>query len=106
MAVVLLKGEVVETQDYLDSSPWASDERVIKLREKMEIVKVENFTTDYYNTETRSCSNELIIFLNTGDKLGEVVFEYSIGRPPHHHTLPQVRLKFRKTCGLPWRRAR
>lgn len=96
IAVVLLKGEVIETCDYLDDSPWATDERVNQLRAKMEIVEDDEFTRDYRDLKKRSCSNGLTVLLKNGGKLGEVLVEYPIGHPRRHDTLQQVRLKFRK----------
>ena len=37
MAVVLLKGAVIEPMDYMDSSPWAVDPRIDRLRGLMEV---------------------------------------------------------------------
>lgn len=96
VAVVLLKGEVIDTRDYMDSSPWASDERVDQLRTKMEIVEDEQFTRDYKDLKKRSCSNGLTILLNNGEELGEVLVEFPIGHPRRDDTLQQVRLKFRR----------
>lgn len=100
VAVVLLKGGVIDTRDYLDNSQWASDERVDKLRAKMEIVEDDQFTKDYRNPNKRSCSNGLTILLKNGGKLGEVLVEFPIGHPRRHDTLEQVRLKFTRNMRL------
>lgn len=48
IAVVLLKGSVIETVDYLDNSPWATDPRMDILREMMTVQEDERFTGSYY----------------------------------------------------------
>lgn len=92
VAVVLLKGGVIDTRNYLDNPQWASDERVDKLRAKREIVEDDQFTKDHRNLKKWSFSNGLTIFLKNVGKLGEVLVEFPIGR--RHDTLEQVRLKF------------
>ena len=49
VAVVLLKGSVISTLDYMDDSPWATDPQVDQLRAKMEVIKDSQFTEDYYD---------------------------------------------------------
>ena len=100
IAVVLLKGDVIETRDYLDSSPWASDSRVDLLRAKMEITEEQQFTLDYQNPQKRSCPNGLTVCLKDGSKMDEVLVEYPIGHPGRTDTLEQLRLKFRRNMSL------
>lgn len=100
VAVVLLKGEVIDTRDYMDNSPWASDQRVDQLRAKIEVVEDEQLTRDYKNLEKRSCSNGLKILLENGEELGEVLVEFPIGHPCRYDTLQQVKLKFRRNMQL------
>ena len=100
VAVVLLKGTVIETRDYLDSSPWASDPRVEVLRAKMEVVEEEQFTLDYQNPKKRSCPNGLTVCLKDGSQLDEVLVQYPIGHPGRTDTLEQLRLKFRRNMSL------
>lgn len=106
VAVVLLKGEVIETRDYSDSSTWASDERVDRLREKIEIVEDEQFSKDYKNPKKRSCSNALTIVLKSGVELDEVLVEFPIGHPGRPDTLQQVKSKFKKNMALAFEKDR
>ena len=106
VAIVLLKGDVIETKDYLDISPWASDPRVDVLRAKMEIVEEKQFTLDYQDPRKRSCPNGLTVCMNDGSKLDEVLVEYPIGHPGRTDTLEQLRLKFRRNMSLAFEKER
>lgn len=101
VAVVLLKGHVIETRDYMDESPWASDPRVDQLRARMQVIEDEQFTLDYQDPRKRSCANGLTVILKSGrGALPEVLVEYPIGHPRREDTLEQVRLKFRRNMRL------
>ena len=100
IAVVLLKGAVIETRDYMDNSPWASDPRVDVLRAKMDVVEEEQFTLDYQDPRKRSCSNGLTVTLNDGTAMDEVLVEFPIGHPGRGDTLEQLRLKVRRNLSL------
>ncbi|RAH76536.1 2-methylcitrate dehydratase [Aspergillus japonicus CBS 114.51] len=99
VAVVLLKGAVIETADYLDSSPWASDERVDALRAKMTVVEDPKFTADYYDPKVRTGANAITVELDDGRVLDEVVVEYPVGHPRRPDTLDKVLEKFRVNMG-------
>ena len=47
LAVTFFKGGQPEYCDYSDSSPWATNQRVASLREKMQFVEDEQYTKDY-----------------------------------------------------------
>lgn len=100
IAVILLKGAVIETVDYMDHSPWAVDPRVDHLRAAMEIVEDEAFTRDYYDKSKRSCSNAIQVFLRSGAPLEEVVVEYPIGHPNRADTFEQLKVKTRRNLRL------
>ena len=106
IAVILLKGAVIETQDYLDDSPWATDERINALRSKIDVVEDKQFTADYSNPKKRSCSNALTIVLQDGAELDEVLVEFPIGHPSRPDTLQQVRSKFEKNLALSFEKNR
>lgn len=100
IAVVLLKGAVIETEDYSDDSPWAADGRVDALREKMTVVEDEGFTQDYHDHKVRSGANGIRIVLADGRELGEVVVKFPIGHPKRTDTLDMVKSKFRRNMSL------
>jgi len=100
LAVVLLKGRVIETSDYHDESPWASDPRVDALREKMHIVEDEQFTRDYHDQKVRSGASGVKIITKDGAQLEEVVVEFPFGHPKRPDTLRKVKEKFRRNMGL------
>lgn len=103
IAVALLKGGVIETQDYMDDSPWASDERVDRLRAKIQLEEDKQFTADYRDPKKRSCSNALTIVLNGGVEMDTVQVDFPIGHPDRFDTLDQVRSKFRANMAIAFR---
>ena len=106
VAVVLLKGAQIETEDYQNDSPWASDPRVEELRKKTSMREDAQFTADYHNTEIKSLTNALAVTLKDGTKLKDVVVEFPEGHVKHPETLRMVRAKTKKNLGLklaPWK---
>ncbi|KAF7875014.1 hypothetical protein EAF04_002186 [Stromatinia cepivora] len=95
IAVILLKGSVIDTADYMDDSPWAQDTRVDNLREKMVVVEDEAFTRDYHDQKVRSGANAILVELGDGERLDEIVVEFPIGHPKRSDTLSLVKEKFR-----------
>jgi len=93
VAVVLLKGAQVDTEDYQDRSPWASDPRVEEIRRKITMVEDEQFTRDYHNQDVRSVSNALQVTLQDGTTLPEVIVEYPLGHVRRSETLDALKLK-------------
>ncbi|OCK74880.1 2-methylcitrate dehydratase PrpD [Lepidopterella palustris CBS 459.81] len=81
VAVTLLKGDWIDAVDYEDQSPWASDLRVDKLREKMEMVEDEQFARDFYDAKKRSGSSGVKVVLRDGVEMDECVVEWPIGHP-------------------------
>ena len=79
IAVVLLKGDLVEASDY--QSPWASDPRVADLRKKMVLREDKGFTEDYYNPEIRSIATGISIHLRNGMHIDEAVVHFPVGHP-------------------------
>ncbi|KAJ8121851.1 hypothetical protein O1611_g9992 [Lasiodiplodia mahajangana] len=92
IAVMLLKGDVIEVQDYQDESPWSSDPRVDELRSKITMAEDEEFTRDYHNQDIRSLANEIEITFNDGTKIKQRV-DFPAGHVRHAKTLPLVREK-------------
>ncbi|KAI9708947.1 MAG: hypothetical protein M1820_003641 [Bogoriella megaspora] len=103
VAVTLLKGSVVEAEDYEDTSPWASDPRVDDLRLKMDIVEDETFTQDYHDVEKRHVTSALAVTLKDGRILDEVTVPVAAGHPLSSDTEKEVRIKFVKNMGTMFR---
>ena len=97
IAVVLLKGSMIETRDYRDDSPWARDPRVEALRKKIDLEEDPQFTADYHNREKGSASSALKVSLIDGSELEEVLVEYPVGHPWRDDTIGLVKAKFERS---------
>ncbi|KAI4865619.1 MmgE/PrpD family-domain-containing protein [Hypoxylon rubiginosum] len=95
VAVSLMKGFFIDSDDYADRSPWASDPRVDALRDKMVIVEDEQFTKDYHDPEVDSKANAIQVKMKTGEDISEIVVEFPIGHRKHSKTLDFIQKKFR-----------
>ncbi|PYI00541.1 putative 2-methylcitrate dehydratase [Aspergillus sclerotiicarbonarius CBS 121057] len=100
VAVVLLKGAQIETEDYQDASPWATDPRVDELRGKITLEEDPQMTRDYHNPEIRSLANALRVTLADGTELDEVVVDFPVGHVRREETLEAVREKTKRNLGL------
>lgn len=100
VAVSLMKGSFIESKDYLDHSPWASDPAVDQLRERMVVLEDEQFTKDYHDPKVRSGANAIKVVLRTGEIIPEIVVEFPIGHPKHAETLELVKRKFEVNMSL------
>jgi 2-methylcitrate dehydratase len=100
IAVVLLKGTQIDTDDYQNGSPWATDPRVELLRQKISLVEDPQFTVDYHTLDKRSISNGLSVQLVDGTQLEEVVVEFPQGHVRRAETPSEVRAKARRNLGL------
>ena len=76
IAVPLIFGRLTAA-DYEDNI--ATDLRIDALRDKMFTVEDQQFTKDYHDPEKRSIANALLVELNDGTILDEVIVEYPIG---------------------------
>lgn len=76
VAVPLIFGRLTAA-DY--ENDIAKDSRIDILREKISITEFPQFTKEYLDPEKRSISNGLMIELNDGEILEEVVVEFPIG---------------------------
>jgi len=100
VAVVLLKGAQIDTKDYQDDSPWATDPRIEELRSKITMVEDKQLTRDYHNQDIRSIANALLVTFKDGSKLPEVVVEYPQGHVRRQETLELVDAKARRNLLL------
>ncbi|KAK8025206.1 2-methylcitrate dehydratase [Apiospora arundinis] len=101
LAVVLLKNGVeVETEDYQDDSPWATDARVEKLRSLISMEEDPQMTRDYHNPEIRSVGSAIEIFLKDGSTV-KTWQDFPLGHPARgDETDPMVRQKAVRNLGL------
>ena len=76
IAVPLIYGRLTAA-DYEDNI--AADPRIDALRDKMFTVEDPQFTKDYHDPEKRSIANALLVELNDGTVLDEIIVEYPIG---------------------------
>lgn len=85
-AVPLMFGRLT-ADDYTDSV--AELPEIDELRSKMYCIRDEQFTLDYHDPSKRSIGNALLIELNDGTVLDEIIVEYPIGH------------RFRREEGIP-----
>lgn len=100
MALALLKGSPPEYKDYSDDSPWASDERIDFLRERIFAVEDERFSAEYHDPAVRSMASAVSVEFLDGTKSDEVVIEYPLGNPKHRGTQEAVKEKVIKNLSL------
>ncbi|ETS77642.1 hypothetical protein PFICI_09704 [Pestalotiopsis fici W106-1] len=101
MAVVLLKNGVeVETEDYQDDSPWATDARVEKLRSIISMEEDVQFTRDYHNPDIRSVGSSMEFLLQDGTTI-VTRQDFPLGHPARgDETIPLVRQKAVRNLAL------
>lgn len=87
IAVPLIHGRLT-ADDYTDEVAIKNND-IDNLRSKMFCVRDDQFTKDYYDPQKRSIANALLIELNDGTMLDEIIVEYPIGH------------KFRRDEGIP-----
>ncbi|KAF8520459.1 2-methylcitrate dehydratase [Hysterangium stoloniferum] len=76
VAFPLIHGELT-SESYTDAS--AADPRIDALRAKIHCIEEPKFSVEYHDPERRSIGNALLVELNDGTVLDEVVVEYPIG---------------------------
>ena len=96
VAVVLLKGQLIEANDYQNNSFWASDPRVNDLRRKIVLREDEGFTKDYYDLDQRSAATGISISLKDGSYMEEAVVHFPMGHPSADGTEEGIDRKFRE----------
>ncbi|KAK7926521.1 2-methylcitrate dehydratase [Apiospora marii] len=100
-AVVLLKdGVAIETEDYQDDSPWATDSRVEQLRSIISMEEDVQLTKDYHNPDIRSAGCAMEIFLKDGTVISTRQ-DFPLGHPARgEETISRVREKAVRNLGL------
>lgn len=93
VAIPLIYGEL-NANHYMDDIALGNPE-IDVLRDKMECVVDEQFTKDYHDPEKRAIPNALLVELNDGTVLDEVVVDYPIGhRLRREEGIPLLLQKF------------
>ena len=96
IAVILAKGEMIEVDDYQDSSVWAQDPKVESLRAHIDMVEEPQFTLDYHAPTKRTVSTALTVVLKDSQAIEEVLVEYPMGHPLRKDTADAVKEKYAK----------
>lgn len=94
VAVTLLKGKFPTAHDYEDESDWAKDPRVDVLRNKMTMEEDPQMTRDYHSPSSRKGATALLVTMEDGTVLNEVLVERPIGHPWREETIDRTRDKF------------
>ncbi|MCL5023062.1 MAG: bifunctional 2-methylcitrate dehydratase/aconitate hydratase [Nitrospirae bacterium] len=95
-AIGLIFGEL--TADHYEDSV-ASDPRIDKLREKMEVVEDSRYSRDYLDPEKRSIANAVQVFFRDGSATEKVEVEYPVGhRRRRKEAIPLLIRKFRENA--------
>lgn len=100
VAVVLLKGTMIEVDDYQNDSPFAKDQRVEDLRARMTMYEDPALTADYHNLNKRSVPNALTVTLKDGTKMDEILVEFPQGHVARSDTLELVAAKAKRNLAL------
>ena len=100
VAVVLVKGAMIETDDYQDNSEYAQSAQLSDLRAKIELYEDPKITQEYHDLDIRSATNAITVILNDGTVLDEVAVEYPLGSPKRAETLPLVHEKAKANLAL------
>ncbi|KAG8880785.1 ATP-binding cassette transporter CGR1 [Tulasnella sp. 331] len=97
VAFPLIHGRLT-TEDYADKA--AADPRIDELRAKIHCVEEKTFSVDYHDPEKRSIGNALLVELNDGTVLDEVVVEYPVGHKRRRQEgIPLLMAKFERHIG-------
>ncbi|GBE83053.1 2-methylcitrate dehydratase, mitochondrial [Sparassis crispa] len=94
VAVTLLKGGWPAAGDYADASPWTGDPRVEALRAKMTMVEDPQMTRDYHDMSAKKAASALLVTMDDGTVLDEVLVERPVGHPNREDTPERTREKF------------
>jgi 2-methylcitrate dehydratase len=96
VGIGLIFGEL--TADYYEDKV-ASDPRIDKLREKMEVEEDRRYSRDYLDPEKRSIANAVQVFFKDGSSTEKVEVQYPIGhRRRRKEGIPLLMDKFRENA--------
>ena len=93
LAVALLKGSLIEYEDYTDGSPWAASSDIDAIRACISLEESEDFSADYLNQEIRSMASAITLETHDGYATEEVTVHFPLGNPKHPETSNAVHKK-------------
>ena len=84
------------TAEHYEDSFHAANPIIDQLRDKMDVVEVEQYCKDYYDPAKRSITNAVKVFFTDGTATDEVVVEYPLGhRRRRAEGIPLLEEKFK-----------
>jgi len=97
MTSVMLVFNRLEASDYTDGSEAATSGLVESLRRRIKCVEDPQFTKDYHDPAKRNIPNALVVELDDGTVLDEVVVEAPLGhKTRREEAKPEILAKFKR----------
>ena len=100
VAVVLIKGAMIDTDDYQDDSLYAQSRDVADLSAKIGLHEDQAITKDYHDLNIRSATNALTVTFKDGTALDEIAVDFPLGSPKREETMPLVHEKAKVNLAL------
>ncbi|KAH8803887.1 MmgE/PrpD family-domain-containing protein [Hyaloscypha sp. PMI_1271] len=98
-SVMLVYGRL-EATDYTDGGEAATSPLVESLRQKIKCVEDPQFTKDYHDENMRTIPNALMVTLNDGTVLEEIVVEAPLGHKlRREEAKPEILAKYKRHLG-------
>ncbi|KAJ5380457.1 uncharacterized protein N7496_002885 [Penicillium cataractarum] len=94
VALACLKGSAPEAVDYLDTSPWATNEDLMYLMDKITVSPDPVLTHDYLDLDKKSLGTGVTIHLKNQSVLPEILVEYPLGHVRNPRTNAFLEAKF------------
>lgn len=96
-AVALIHGKL--TSDHYEAAA-ASDPRIDRLRERMDVVEEPRYSRDYLDPDKRSIANSVQVFFTDGSATDRVEIEFPLGHwQRRNEAVPMLRDKFQNNAG-------
>jgi 2-methylcitrate dehydratase len=99
VALAFLKGSPPKAADYLDESPWAKNQELTALRERIQVRADSRLQEGYLNPDKKSIGAGMTVYLKDGIQLPEILIEYPVGHARNPETPAAVQKKFFKNMG-------
>jgi len=100
LAVTLLKGSVPVAEDFFDDAAFQRTQLTERLRAKIFVDEVDEFTRAYHNLVVKSLPCAVTIEMEDGTVLDEILVEYPVGHTKNPATVPALREKFWRNMRL------
>jgi 2-methylcitrate dehydratase len=94
VALACLKGSAPEAADYLDTSPWATNDDLKCLMERITVSPDPELTRDYLDIDKKSIGTGVTVHLKDQSVLPEILVEYPMGHARNPETNASVEDKF------------